>query len=573
MRIKVLSMLFCAMLAFLSASLFKMQILRYDEYRLLGEKNCVRSVPQPGARGNIVDSKGEIIAGCVLSYDAMLLPVSGGDSDKSIAKMSSVLDIDKNILNKNLRKNTLTPFTPVVLLTKIDRSKAIALEECRMDYPGIVVQTRPLRSYPNDRLAAHILGYLSQIDAWRLTKLENYGYKTKNIVGYTGLEEKYDYYLREEEGASSLEVNHRGILSRTLGFKPPQSGKELGITIDLGLQKIVEDALCDKKGSVVIMDPDNGAILCMASSPGFDPSVFINNNSGRIKELLENKDSPLLNRAISGAYPPGSVFKLVVACAILESGKFSTDSLIFCDGGIDVGKKRFNCSGRHGDENICAALAHSCNTYFYRAGLAIGPQTIHDFAIKLGFGKPTQIDLPYEASGFVPDPMWKKLRRFKRWYNGDTANFSIGQGDLLVTPLQVARMMSVFANRGTLVRPYLLKSFNGAEIREKQEKFVKVDIKPVYMGSIRRGLRQAVSDPSGTAHVLASLPVEVAGKTGTAQVTAGACHAWFAGFFPYEKPKFSICVFLENGVSGGEACLLARQVIEAMIANNICNNI
>jgi penicillin-binding protein 2 len=361
-----------------------------------------------------------------------------------------------------------------------------------------------------------------------------------------------------------VEVDHRGSFIRILGLKPPRNGRDVQLTLDIKIQKIAEDALNDAKGSVILMDPANGEIIAMASSPDFSPASFVKNADPYVLDLFDDSSAPFLNRAISGLFPAGSVFKPVVAAAALETGKIDPATTVLCTGSIHIGNQEFDCWSQHGPENLVQALVHSCNTYFYKAGIAAGAQAIHDYAVKFGFSRPTAIDLPYESTGAVPSPLWKRIHRFKSWFTGDTANLSIGQGDLLVTPLQVARMMAVFANRGQLVTPYVVKSVSGRDISRYQRRRSTAPVKLKTIDYIRQALRSVVSEHDGTAASLAALPVAVAGKTGTVQVPHGLPHGWFAGFFPFKNPRFVICVFLEHGGSGQASCALAKQIIEAM---------
>jgi penicillin-binding protein 2 len=236
---------------------------------------------------------------------------------------------------------------------------------------------------------------------------------------------------------------------------------------------------------------------------------------------------------------------------------------------MQIGRRKFKCWDTHNVQDLFNAIAHSCDVFFYHTGLLAGPQLIHDYALKFGLGKPAGIDLPYEASGFVSDPLWKRIRRFQGWFDGDTANFAIGQGDLLVTPLQMARLMSAFASQGMLPEPYLVKAINGQDISRYQKRISRLNLKEKNIGDIRKGLKMAVSDPKGTANSLSGLAIAVAGKTGTSQVAAGQPHAWFAGFFPFIRPRYVICVFLEHGGSGYYSTLLAKQIIEAMLKEGL----
>jgi penicillin-binding protein 2 len=410
---------------------------------------------------------------------------------------------------------------------------------------------------------------LGEIDRWRLTKLEDYGYKTKDIVGFGGVEEKYDYYLRDEEGGVSFQVDYRGRLVRTLGFKPPVNGRDIQLTLDIRAQKIAEDAIGGRKGAVIIMNPYTGEVIALASSPGFNPEAFVGKDSALVLKLFNDPASPLVNRAISGLYPAGSIFKLAVAIAALESKKINQHSSFFCQGSLTVGRQNFKCWDTHGQQNIISAIARSCNVFFYKIGLLAGAQAIHDYALKLGFSHPTGFDLPYEKQGFIPSPLLRKINTLKNWFDGDTANLSIGQGEVLVTPLQVARMMAIFANGGYLVTPYITKAIDGKDLSRYRKRPEKLNLKPETINIIRRGLKGTVSGQGGTGGVLSSVGITVAGKTGTAQAPPNQSHAWFSGFFPFKEPKFVICVLLENGGPGYNSCLIAKKIIEEMLAQGL----
>jgi penicillin-binding protein 2 len=388
-------------------------------------------------------------------------------------------------------------------------------------------------------------------------------------MGFAGVEEEYDYYLRQEEGGLSVEVDHRGRLVRALGFRPPQNGKDIELTLNLKIQKIVEDKLDGKVGCVIIMDPNTGEIIAMASYPNFNPVVFVKRSNSAIRSLFQDSQAPLLNRAIASSYPAGSVFKLIVAAAALEIGKINLSKTFFCAGKARIGRQEFACWDTHGAQNLAAAITHSCNVFFYNTGLLVGAQLIHDYALRFGFARVTGIDLPSEASGFVPSPLWRKVAKLKNWFDGDTANLSIGQGDVLVTPIQIARMMAVFANKGYLVTPYIVKSIQGKDISRHRRKIANIALKESTLNNIRADLRSVVADPSGTANNLATLSVAVAGKTGTAQAPPGEPHGWFVGFFPFKDPKFVICVFLERGGAGYYASSLAKLIIESMILEGL----
>ncbi len=554
----------------LGLGIFNLAVIQGRKFRDLSDRNSIRLFPQQGSRGRILDRQGKLLVGSYLSYDVMVVPQADNDPNELFVSLSRILGLSVKELQRSYRKEFTGSSVPVVVASKIDIKKAIALEELKLDLGGVIIQPIPLRDYPYGRLACHVIGYLGQIDHWRLTKLKDYGYKTKDIVGFGGIEEKYDYYLRQEEGGFSVEVDHRGRTVRVLGFRPPRDGKDIQLTLDLGIQKIAQEGLVDRKGSVILMSPQSGEVLAMASSPNFNPAVFIKEgNAYGLSDIFNNPEAPLINRAISGVYPPASVLKLIVATAGLELGKVNLSVTFPCDGGIYIGKRKFSCWNSHDRQNLIRAIIHSCDSFFYRTGILLGPEAMHDYALKFGLARPTGIELPYEESGFLPHPLWKKVYRLQKWFEGDTANFAIGQGDVLVTPLQLTRMMAVFANKGLLVNPYIVKAIDREETFGYHKKANRVPVKESTLNYIRGALRDTVADSSGTANLLAGLPVAVAGKTGSAQVSRGQAHGWFVGFFPFKNPQFVICVFLENGGSGTAAAVVTRQVIERMIEEGL----
>ncbi|MFA6357690.1 MAG: penicillin-binding protein 2 [Candidatus Omnitrophota bacterium] len=563
-RKSILSLIIIIMFLALLAGLFGLDILQGEKFRKQSDSNCIRLISQLGSRGNILDRNGEIIVDNKLSYDVMILPQDLERIDFVLGKLNRILGSEVKELKAVFKKNFISKSVPVIVATNIELKKAILLEEYKAEEPSIVITPRPLRHYPYGALACHVIGYVNEIDRWRLTKLEDYGYKTKDIVGFGGIEEKYDYYLRQEEGGLSVEVNHRGKFMRVLGFQAPQNGKDVQLTLDLNIQKIAEEAISGRKGSVILMNPENGEILALANYPNFNPAVFVDQRSTLISSLFNNPDSPLVNRAIASSYPPASIFKIVDSAAALELKKINLSTTFICRGSTMVGSRKYSCWDTHGEEDIFAAIAHSCDIFFYKTGLLLGAQNIHDYALKLGLGRNIGFELPYETSGFIPSPLWRKINKFQSWFDGDTANLSIGQGDCLVTPLQAAGLITPFANGGYLVSPYILKAVGGLDLSAKKKKLTAVNFKKSNIGAISKGLRRVVTDSNGTGNALAVLPVAVAGKTGTAEVFRGSTHAWFVGFFPFDKPKFVICVFLENGGPGHAAAVIAKRIIEAM---------
>lgn len=553
----------------LGLALLGLIVIQGRKYRELSRRNCIRLLPQQGARGKIFDREANIIVDNKLVYDVMILPQDQDENDKVLMAVSDALEINFRELKREFKNYYVASSVPVAIAKNVDRKKAIALEALKFDFPSIIIQPKPQRHYPYGGFASHIIGYVSEIDHWRLTKLKDFGYKTKDVVGFGGVEEKYDYYLRQEEGGLSVEIDHRGKPMRVLGFKPARNGKSIQLTLNLKIQKIIEEKLTHRKGSIIIMDPHSGEIIALVSSPDFAPAVFVEKETHSITSLFNNPNAPLLNRAISASYPAGSLFKIIVATCALETKKMNLSTSFLCQGRTLIGKQEFVCWDTHGQQNLIAAVAHSCNIFFYKTGLLVGAQAIHDYAVKFGLSKPTSFELPYESSGFIPSPIWKRISKFQNWYDGDTANLSIGQGEVLVTPLQMLRVMAVFANGGYLVTPYIVKAIDNQDISAYQKKITNLSLKKSTIDSLRQGLREVVSDPKGTGSVLSKLPISVAGKTGTAQAPPGKAHAWFTGFLPFKHPKFAICVFLEHGGPGYYACVIAREIIQEIIKEGL----
>lgn len=567
MRIKIFKVAAIFGFIFLTVYLFYVQVIRAGYYLKLSQTNAIRIIPEEGARGRILDRNNEVIVDNYLSYDVFVLSRDFRNKDIAFHRLSQILGVPAEEIKKRLARGYVAPFVPICIAENIDRKPAMKIEIERSEFPEVIVDSIPKRHYPNSRLASHEIGYLGEIDYWRLVKLQDYGYRRKDIVGYGGVEERYDYYLRPAVGGLQVEVDYLGKFSRTLGYRYPDNGKDVRLTIDLNIQKIAENNLSSSNGAVVIMNPLTGEILAMASFPDFDPGLFYEKSPSSLQGVFTASDAPLLSRAISGAYPPGSVFKLVTAMAALSTGKINTGTAFYCPGSLRVGRREFACWDTHGSQNLYQAIVHSCDVFFYHTGILAGPQAIYDYALKLGLGRPTGIDLPSEKAGFIPSPFWKKTKRNQRWYDGDTANFSIGQGDVLTTPLQITRMMAVFANGGYLVTPYIVKSIGGRPLSRR--KIVDTGLNKEFIRIISRGLKGVIDDPGGTAQILDMSGLSVAGKTGTAEAPPSQPHSWFVGFFPYESPKYVICVFLEHGGSSFYACKLAKGIIEEIMKENL----
>ncbi len=552
MRTKIFSLILVSSMVALLSGLAYTQICMYQRYKVMSEENRLKVVPLMAPRGSIFDRNGNILAGDILGFKISVIYNRIKNIDSLVDVLSSALGLSKETLFKNIRKSAKLPYAPIRIAREVDIEKAIQIEEITMNYPEVLFEVSAKREYVYNSVAAGLLGYVGAINRSEFEKLKHYGYKINDIIGRNGVEKYYDEYLRGKHGGKQVEVDYRGREVTTLGFKEPIRGKNLCLTIDIELQKFCDELLDGKRGAIIAMDPSTGAVLSMASAPGYDPGVFI--DPDRVKEIrgiLNNSDYPLLNRAISGSYPPGSVFKAVVALAALEDGKITRNTSFDCPGHFTLGNTVFHCwlENGHGAQNMRSAIKNSCNIYFFNIGLILTEDKMFSFAKRLGFGSNTGIDLSHENPGIIPGYFWKRKKLGEEWYKGDTVNSAIGQGYVLCSPIQVARMMCVFANKGYLVRPYLVSEAGGVAINSSQK--VRMEIKEENIEDVRRALRDVVNDERGTGTKAKLNDVIISGKTGTAQTAKGKSHGWFAGFAPYEDAKIVVVVFDEYGGKGG----------------------
>lgn len=567
MRVSKIKIIILALFLILILRLAYLQAVKGNFYYSLSNKNCIRVIPAGGARGKILDHSGEPIADNQISYCISILPIEFRQSKETISKLSALIGMRTEQINKIIKNNLISSFTPIMLEKGVDKRTAFLIEENKLDLPGVIVQVLPARSYPYQSAAAHLLGYLGEIDRWRITRLKDYGYKIKDIIGFGGIEERLERVLRGREGGVQIQVDHRGRAVRTLGFRASAAGEDVFLTIDIKIQKIIEDGFAGRKGAAVLMEADTGKIIALVSSPGFYPGAFLDaESSDYIKGILSNSDAPLLNRAVSGQYPFGSVFKIISTVAALEKKKITPEKRFFCPGMLMVGLKEYNCWSRHDSQDLREAIAHSCNVYFYHLALMLGVDSLSEYALKFGLGRPAGIDLPYEVSGNVPSMLARRMK-LQNWYDGDTANFGIGQGDLLVSPVQAVRFMSAIANGGRLVTPYLIGRAAGKDSSPKPPIHLGIDRKSLQIAI--EGMKQVVNLDTGTANIGGWEGLKVAGKTGTAQVHNKLSHGWFVGFFPYDKPKIAFCFFLENTGPSIHAVILAQQVFNRMKEDNL----
>jgi penicillin-binding protein 2 len=565
MRFKIIRLITIMLFIAIAGNLIYTQLLRGQYYYNLSVNNRIRVIPLSGSRGRIMDRHGVVLADNRLSFNITIIPQDVRDKEQLFFYLSNVLKVNKEILLKRFAEKKVTPFAPVVIAEDVDKRVAMILEENKYRLPGLYIQETFQRQYPFREVGAHVLGYVGKINRSMMEKLKDYGYSFQSIVGKNGVEEAYDSYLIGKEGGLQIEVNSRGQQVHLLGIREPQNGQDIQITIDQRIQTIAASALGESAGTVIVMLLDTGEILAMVNAPSYDPNIFVDSQlKKQVARVTMDKASPLLNRAIQGLYPPGSVFKAVVSLAGLSSGKISRHTPFRCDGAYHLGQHRFGCAHVHGSQSLMEAIIHSCNVYFYNVGNILGPDLLSKYAKMLGLGSATEIDLPYEEKGLVPGPIQRKLQQNRGWYKGDTLNFSIGQGDVLVTPLQLVRMIATIARNGQEVQPHMIMKIGDTEVVSLST-VRQVKLKEEHFAAIQQGFRGVVTEPSGTARMLNMDDIVVAGKTGTAQsVGHRDHHAWFVGYIPEGKLRIGFCVFLEYGGSSLHAVGLARQILLQM---------
>ncbi|MEA3273213.1 MAG: penicillin-binding protein 2 [Patescibacteria group bacterium] len=550
-----------------------LQIAKGSYYAKKAEQNRINKISVKAPRGIIVDRRGEQLVINVASFDLVLIPTLLPEDD---VLRGEVLDNCFSLLNvprpEKLPTDFYDSYQPHLLQENITREEAIEAELIKNRCPGFVVEKTAIREYKWPLFFSHVLGYTGKIGKEDLKKDSDY-LMTDNI-GKTGIEKYWEPELRGKAGSVYVEVDSSGKMLRSLEEKISQPGNRLVLGIDGELQRTLyremEKVLAEtgaKKGSAVALDPNSGLVRALISVPGYDNNLFANKiDSASYQELINDPAKPLLNRAISGVYPPGSTIKPLIGIAALEEGTINEHTSFDCHGVIQVGNWSFKDWKTHGpDINLKKAIAESCDVFFYTIGggfdgfKGLGVSKIEQYEKMFGLGSPTGIDLESERSGFIPTATWKKEEKGERWYIGNTYHISIGQGDITATPLQIANYITVIANGGILYRPHLVAEISdentGEIIEEIKPEIIKSDfIHKEYLRIVREAMRETVVD--GTAKTLNELEVAVAGKTGTAQIGGTEnTHSWFVGFAPADNPQLVLAVIVEEGGESSDAAV------------------
>lgn len=565
-RIRGLVVVTLALAALLVWRLIDLQIVNGATYRDRAERNRVRRVVRPAPRGVIIDRWGVPLTKNEPAFLLMLRPEAweraGLTTPTVVSRLVATAGLDPTAIESAL--NDLDRDGTTTIRGGLTKEQAIAVERTVTDIPGLDVTAAAARTYPLGAAASHLLGYLGRPTDDELAR----GYATTDTLGRSGLEAIYEDALKGQNGVEEVERDSTNRTQRIIATIDPTPGQDLPTTIDAALQQQLADALDASVrqshapgGAAVALDPRTGEILALVSTPGFDPTALSKGlSSNAYRALATDQRKPLFNRAVSGEYPSGSTIKPFIAAAALAERVISSATTVRSSGGLRVGHWFFPDwkPGGHGLVDVRQAIAESVNTFFYTIGggfedfPGLGLERMTAYARRFGFGHRLGVDLPAEAAGFLPSKEWKERTVGERWYIGDTYHFAIGQGDLLVTPLQLAVGTAAIANGGTVYRPHLTRQSDRTSF--EPEPLASGVVADRALTTVRQGMRQAVTE--GSARSLNDLPVPAAGKTGTAQVGgSGATHAWFTAFAPYDDPRIVVTVLVERGGEGHAAAL------------------
>ncbi len=588
MRIAVLGGIVLTLLGLLLIRLWFLQVISGEQYAEAAEGNRLRTVVTDAPRGKVLDRNGELLVGNRTGTDLVVNPreLTGTRREQVLNRLAAKLDgVTASDLIERVEAGESRPFESVVIAQNVRPALAYYLAQRERQFPGIGLRDSYLRTYPQGRMAAHVLGGTGKITPEEIDDFRSRGYEGNETVGKGGIEQQYESFLRGTPGSYTREVDAAGEPTgrEVISSRVPRPGRDVQLTIDATAQAALQKALAEQVSlnglstgaAGVALDPDTGEVLALASYPDFDPSLFVNGSQERIEAVIADPDKVLLNRAIGGNYPAGSTFKAISAAAGLEGGFITAGEEVESPSQIELYKTVFsNFRGRsHGYVDLPTALEVSSDTYFYQLGdefYRAQESPLQEEARRFGLGERTGLDVPGEVDGLIPDPAWKRQNFAgapftdldRSWKPGDTINLSVGQGYLNVTPLQMALAYGAIANGGTVHTPSVGRRVldpNGRQLQELSsgKPTHTIDVSPDNLASIREGLYRAANGPGGTStSVFGLLPADrkVAGKTGTAeQVEGKEDHSWFVGYAPYDDPKIVVAVVIEAAGTGSSA--------------------
>ena len=573
---KILSVVYliAGLFFILVIKLWQLQLLQGDEYRRLSEENRLRIVRVAAPRGIIYDRNGIPLVKNSPYYSVSINPQTLGRID--MTALSTLLNMDKGTLAERISHNR-SLYEPIRLKEGLSPKDIAFIEARRSDFPGLSIDVDVSREYLFGNIGAHLIGYLGKPRQSQSTDPEFRDVPPDAFIGQWGIEKLYDKELRGIPGERVIEVDALGRELRLIQEKPSVSGEDMKLAMDINLQKAAEEAFGEKTGAFVALKPDSGEILALASKPSFDPNLFARGiTPGQWEDIIKNPKQPLLNRALQSQYPPGSTFKIITALAALEEGVITPDTKVTCKGGIAYGRWHFGCWQKkgHGVLSLHRALVESCDVFFYETGKKLGIDRIASYARELGLDSEVGLMLVQERRGLIPDTKWKQEKKKQPWYLGETFNAAIGQGYVAVTPFQMARVMSIISNGGSVYTPSILL------LKDKPEPVKRLNIKPETFAILNKALFGVVNEQGGTGWAARSPMTQICGKTGTAQVVGlkrdskylsemQKDHAWFVSYAPYEKPAIALAVLVEHGGHGGGAAApIAKRAIEAFMRSS-----
>ena len=591
---RIIGLMICVLGAFvvLFVRLIYLQVITGEELRRLSLNNSIRLQSIDPPRGRVYDRNQSVLVDNRPSFDVSIILRDAAPVEQTIEKLSEYIKIPSDDLMATI-KNTkgFSSYKPVLLKQDIGRDALAALEAHKYDLPGVAVKVNLRRNYINNQYAAHLLGYLSEINSDELNSGKYAGYRSGDLIGKFGVEKTFENVLRGERGGRQVRVNAKGQVVRVLKTVAAIPGHDVYLTIDQDVQKKAEELLEGIVGAVVAMEPASGRILALASSPSFDQNFFV---GGISREnwtyLITNPFRPMSNRAIQGEYPPGSTYKMITAMAGLQEGVIDTETTYYCPGFHKFGNRVYRCwkKGGHGTVDIIKALEESCDVYFYQVGQLLGVDRLAWYAKAGGLGTRTGINLDHESLGLIPTAAWKKRRLREPWQQGETLSVAIGQGFNTASPVQMAVLISAVAAGGQRYKPLLLeavKTFDGRLLHVESPQVVgRLPVDDATLQLVQKGLWQAVNGEHGTARRIRMKDISISGKTGTSQVVSRKDddelpederpvhlrpHAWFVAYAPSDDPKIAVAVVVEHGEHGsGAAAPISKEIIKTYLRGN-----
>ncbi|QOH79056.1 peptidoglycan DD-transpeptidase MrdA [Plesiomonas shigelloides] len=579
----------------LVANLYHLQVQNYEDYQTRSNDNRIKLLPIPPSRGLIYDRNGILLAENRTVFQLEMVPEKVDSVDKTLAALRPIVGLtDEDIANFRKERKRSRRFSSIPIKTPLNEEQVARFAINQYLFPGVEVKGYLKRYYPYGEALTHVIGYVAKINDKDVERLDKEGrlanYAGTHDIGKLGIEKYYENILHGQVGSEEVEVNNRGKVIRKLREQPATAGQNITLSLDLELQQYIERILGKRRGAVVVMDPRDGSILAMVSSPSYDPNLFVNGiPSKTYSALLNDPDRPLINRTTQGTYPPASTVKPLITVAALESGAITTKTTLFDPGWwkLPGSEKRYRDWKKwgHGQLNITKAIEESADTFFYQVAYDMGIDRLSEWMKKFGFGQYTGVDISEERSGVMPSREWKMARYRKPWYQGDTIPVGIGQGYWTATPLQLVKAMTILINDGEVKPPHLLKSIqgNGITMNYPEENLPSIGVKDSgYWEIAKDGMYGVNNRPNGTARrSFAGTPYKSAGKSGTAQVFSLAPnqtydakklanylhdHAWFTGFAPYDNPQVVVSILLENAGGGStNGAPIARKIFDHIL--------